>query len=500
MRLVQYTEETTSVPQLPPLNMHRLRPLALALLIGACTDPGGKTDDASEDSGAVGGVGGMSSSDLSSGGSNSVGGNAAGGETGSGGDGAGGMASGGMGSGGDAAGGASGGSDGSGGLLGSGGSGGIATEDWLGTWGTSPQLTEPGNNPPPPGLANNTLRQFVYVSVGGSQLRIQLSNEFGNGPVTINAAHVAAPAGSASTIDPSTDVALTFSGAPSTTLEAGETRHSDPFAFDLSEQSSVAVTIHFGAVPSEIDGHPGSRTTSYIQTGNAANAPSLSGSTTDHWYYLTRLEVMAPPPAGAVVTLGDSITDGRGSTTNGNDRWPDALARRLRANVATSKVSVINAGIGGNAVVSGGLGPTALDRFDRDVLGQAGVKWVVVLEGVNDIGGAGDATQVSNALISAYQELITKAHNAGLLIYGVPILPFGGSDYDTGSHTTARQLVNEWIRTSGSFDAVLDLDAAVEDPNNPGQLLPAYDDGDKLHLSPAGYQAMADAIDLSLFE
>jgi lysophospholipase L1-like esterase len=199
-----------------------------------------------------------------------------------------------------------------------------------------------------------------------------------------------------------------------------------------------------------------------------------------------------------LVTLGDSLTDGRGSTTNGNDRWPDALSRRLRGTPATAKVAVVNAGIGGNAVVSGGLGPTAQGRFQRDALGQSGVRWVIVLAGVNDIGWANSAS-VTDDLIAAYHQFIVKAHAADVLVYGVPILPFGGSQYDNPQRERLRNTVNDWIRNSGQFDAVLALDAAVADPEQPTRLLSNYDDGDQLHLSVAGYQAMADAIDLSLF-
>jgi lysophospholipase L1-like esterase len=199
------------------------------------------------------------------------------------------------------------------------------------------------------------------------------------------------------------------------------------------------------------------------------------------------------------VTFGDSITDGRGSTTNGDNRWPDELSRRLRANSATAEVAVLNMGVGGNAVLSGGLGPTALQRFNRDVLAQRGARWLIVLEGVNDIGYS-SSQQVATDLIAAYQQFIDGAHGQGMLVYGVPILPFGGSSYYTAEHETARQTVNDWIRTSGRFDAVIDLDAAVRDPANPVNLLPAYDTGDHLHLDVAGLRAMADAIDLTLFE
>lgn len=373
---------------------------------------------------------------------------------------------------------------------------------WVGTWATSPQLTEQNNLPPQPGLANNTLRQIVYVSIGGSTLRVQFSNAFGTSPVTINAAHIAL-ATSGSGIDPSTDVALTFDGEPSVTIPAGEEVFSDPFEFALMAQTKVAVTTHFGEMSNTVvTGHPGSRTTSYLQAGgDALSAESMpSAAMTDHWYILTGIDVMAPTTSRAVVILGDSITDGRGSTTNGNDRWPDALSRRLRENSPTAGVAVLNMGVGGNAVLSGGLGPTALARFDRDVLEQRGVRWVIVLEGVNDLGAA-NSEQVADQLIAAYQQFIDKAHGKDLLIYGVPILPFGkNTDYYNATREAARQKVNEWIRTSGEFDAVIDLDEAVRDPMNPQNLredLDFQDDG--LHLNPTGLQLMADSIDLSLF-
>ena len=379
------------------------------------------------------------------------------------------------------------------------GSAGADTTPWVGTWATAPQLTEPQNAPPLPGLADNTLRQILHVTTGGEQLRMRFSNEFTSGPVTMNAVHLAVSTGGGA-IEPSSDTALTFSGAASVTIPAGQLAFSDPFDFALAPLDDVAVSIHFGSVPAGITGHPGSRTTSYLQLGDAVALERLQAPiATEHWYYATGIDVVAPGTGAAVVVLGDSITDGRGSTTNGNDRWPDALARRLQANPLTAQVAVLNQGIGGNAVVSGGLGPSALERFDRDVLNQSGVRWLVVLEGVNDIAW-NNSPQVADDLISAYQQFITKAHARQIQIYGVPILPFGDSSYDSPEHEAARQLVNDWIRTSGQFDAVLDLDEAVRDPTAPNKLLQAYDSGDHLHLSPTGYQAMAEAVDLSLFE
>jgi lysophospholipase L1-like esterase len=370
---------------------------------------------------------------------------------------------------------------------------------WVGTWATGPQLTEPGNLPPPPGLAGSTLRQSVFVTLDGRRVRVLFSNEWGEAPVSFESVRLATSLG-ASAIDPSSDRALLFDGMQSVAIPAGQTRLSDPLDFPVSALSSVAVSIYLSAAPTNVTGHPGSRTTSYLQTGDATSAASLAAAaTTDHWYFVTGIDVETVAPSAAIVALGDSITDGRGSTTNANNRWPDALARRLKANPSTASLAVLNQGIGGNAVVSGGLGPTAMARFQRDVLEQRGVRWLIVLEGVNDIGGSSDAG-VADRIIAAFQGFVDSAHAQGLLVYGVPILPFAGSQYDSPDHEAARQAVNAWLRASGHFDAVLDLEVAVADPQYPAQLLPAYDSGDHLHLSVAGYQAMADAIDLSLFQ
>ena len=385
----------------------------------------------------------------------------------------------------------------------SGGGGGVSgavATDWVGTWACGPQLTETGNNPPAPGLANNTLRQVVLPSIGGGQLRLRLSNEFGDGPVTMNAVHVALSTGGAA-IDACSDRALAFSGAASVTIPAGQAVFSDPFDFALAPLTKIAVTIAFGAVPTGVTGHPGSRTTSYLASGDMAAAASLTvAASTEHWYYITGIDVMADAANAAVVTLGDSITDGRGSTTDMNNRWPDDLSRRLQANPATmNRVAVLNQGIGGNAVLTGGLGPTAMQRFARDVLGMRGVKWLIVFEGVNDIGGAASGTTVATQLINAFGQFVDMAHAQGIKAYGATISPFGGNSYYSVDHEAARTTVNDWIRTGGKFDQVIDLDAAVRDPSNPINLTAAYDSGDHLHLSPAGYQKMADAVDLTLF-
>jgi lysophospholipase L1-like esterase len=373
---------------------------------------------------------------------------------------------------------------------------------WVGTWGTAPQLVEPDNMPPDPGLGDNTLRQVVRVSLGGDRLRARFSNEFGTGPVTLNAVHVATSAGG-SAIDPDTDQALRFDGEPQVTIEPGAAITSDPFQFALEPRTNVAITIHFGVTSPDVTGHPGSRTTSYLLSGNEVSSAGFAGAVqTDHWYIINGIDVVAAEPVAAVVVLGDSVTDGRGSGTNKQNRWPDELARRLQENPDTRHVAVLNMGIGGNCVLCDCLGPTALSRFERDVIEQSRVRWLIILEGVNDIGqaeGAEAAAAIARDLIAAYNQMIDRAHAEGIRVYGATLFPFGGSFYDTADREAARKTVNEWIRNSGRFDAVIDLDVALRDPENLLCLLPAADTGDHLHPNETGHWMIAEAVDLVLF-
>jgi len=376
-----------------------------------------------------------------------------------------------------------------------------ASSRWVGTWTTAPQLVEPGNMPPAPGLTNNSLRQLVRVSIGGDTLRVRFSNEFSTGAVTMNSVQIAASTG-AGTIDVATNRELKFGGAPAVTMNAGTAVTSDPIAFALAPRMDVAITIYYGQTSGTVTGHPGSRTTSFIIAGNTTTATDFTGAvTTDHWYNINAIDVRAPSTAAAVAILGNSITDGRGSTTNLQNRWPDIFSLSLLQDSSTQTVGVLNQGIGGNCVLAGGLGPTGVSRFDRDILGQSGVRWAIVLEGVNDIGGvtsSGAATTVSTNLINAYTQMIARAHAVNIRIYGATILPFKGNGYYNQYSEACRGAVNQWIRTPGNYDACIDFDRVMRDPQDTLRLVSTYQN-DGLHPDTAGYRKMGQSIDLNLF-
>ena len=380
----------------------------------------------------------------------------------------------------------------------------VPAKAWVGTWSTAPQLVEPRNMPPDPGLTNNTLRQVVCVSIGGTKLRVRFSNEFSESPVTMKEVQIAV-AKTGGAVDESTTKILKFNGKPEITMEPGAAVTSDPVSFDLEPRMEVAITISFGQTSPDVTGHPGSRTTSYLLAGNNTSADTdfTDAIKTDHWYVINGIDVQAKKSAAAVAILGNSITDGRGSGTNKQDRWPDILAMRLLQNSNTQHTSVLNMGIGGNCVLRGGLGPTALDRFERDILKQHGVRWLIILEGVNDLGSTKDSTeasQVAKDLITAYDKMINEAHAHGIKVYGGTITPIKKSFYYTDYREVARESINKWIRTSGHFDAVIDFDKAIRNPEDTLTILPEAQSGDYLHPNEQGYEMMGKAIDLSLFE
>lgn len=380
---------------------------------------------------------------------------------------------------------------------------------WVASWTTPQQIPEPANALPPEALHDATLRQIVHLSIGGSALRVHLSNAFGTAPLHLTSVHIAHPlATDGPAIDPSTDRALTFAGATDVIIPPGAEFVSDPVTESVPPLADLAVTFHLDDPPARETGHPGSRATSYYVPGDEVAAATLTNpGKVDHWYQLAAVDVLAAPGAATVVALGDSTTDGHGATTNGNDRWTDDLAARLQQ--AKVSVGVGNAGIGGNHLLIDGLGPSALSRVDRDLLAPAGVRWVIIYEGINDLGGltlhgevaAADHAALVARIIAAYQQILVRAHAHGLRVYGATITPDGKSGfYHPDSLNEAdREAVNAWIRAASHFDAVIDFDAAVRDPQQPDRLLPAYDCGDHLHPSPAGYRAMADAIPLNLF-
>jgi lysophospholipase L1-like esterase len=374
-----------------------------------------------------------------------------------------------------------------------------------GRGGPGPGGGRAGGAPPTPvNFKNQTLRQIVHVSLGGDRLRVVLSNAFGTIPLEVGAAHVALRDKDAA-IQTKSDRPLTFAGKPSTFVAAGAVAISDPVTLTVPPAADLAIDLYLpgdtAASTSPLTTHQGALQMNYISAeGNHAGEADFAGATTtQQWFFLARLEVAAPEQAGAVVAFGDSITDGTRSTANTNNRWPDEFARRLAAQKIP--LGVLNLGIAGNRVLCDGAGVSALARFDRDVLAQAGAKYVVVLESINDIGiGRSNAVPSAEDLIAAHRQLIERAHAHGLKIYGATLTPFEGAAYFTAEGEAKRQAVNQFIRTGKAYDGVVDFDAAVRDPAEPSKIQQKFNPGDNLHMNDAGYQAMAAAIDLGLFK
>jgi len=384
---------------------------------------------------------------------------------------------------------------------------------WVGTWATGPA----GPAGPAPQFSDQTVRYIVHTSIGGDRVRVRISNTFGANPIVIGAAHVARRDSGASIV-PGTDRALTFSGNPSFTIPAGGLVLSDPATLEVSALSDLAVSIYLPHATAADTMHLLALQTSYVAAGrgDSTGAVSLPGATTTTaWHFLTGVDVASGPESGAVVAFGDSITDGANSTTDTNRRWPDVLARRLQARRELSRLGVLNQGIIGNRILHptgpafGNLfAPAGLARFDRDVLAQAGVRYVIVLLGINDIGHPGSAApetdEVSAEQIEAgLRQFVVRAHEKGIKVLGATLTPFEGTTiagFYSPQKEVKRQAVNHWIRTANAYDGIIDFDAAVRDPTHPARMLPAYDGGDHLHPSDAGQQAMANAIPLDFFD
>jgi lysophospholipase L1-like esterase len=375
---------------------------------------------------------------------------------------------------------------------------------WVGTWTASPQAAEP----PGATLQDQTVRQIVRTSVAGNTVRIRLSNEFGTTPLVVGAATVARHDTGASIVAGS-DRPLTFGGQSSITLAPGAPALSDPIDFEVPAVGNVVVSLYLpqASVPRTV--HALATATTYISTpGDYSSAVVMpTASTATSWFFLTGVTVDATRRSAAIVALGDSITDGFASTLDANRRWPNLLADRLQASPRTAHLAVLNHGISGNRTSFDLVGPNVQARLDRDVLGAPGARYVILLAGINNIGIPGAFGLPSQAvsaadIIAGHQQIIARARERGLKIFGGTLTPFEGTifpGYYTAEGEAKRQAVNQWIRTSGAFDAVIDFDMAIRDPAQPTRILPAYDSGDHLHPNDAGYQAMANFIDVRLF-
>ncbi len=351
---------------------------------------------------------------------------------------------------------------------------------------------------------------MVRISAGGPSIRVILTNEFGSRSLLVGAAHVAPSAGNGG-IQADADHALTFSGKSSVTIPAGALAVSDPIAFQVAPLSSLAVSIYLPDQRiNETTCHEDGHATTFIAGGDATTSTTLAAPRTiTSWCFVKGIDVSATDAhAAAIVTLGDSITDGALSTPDTNRRWPDVLASRLQADPKTADLSVLNEGISGNRLLREGAGQAALARFDRDVLAQSGVRYLIILEGINDVGSIAHprdaedtmtAPQLTSALTFALTQLVTRAHTHGIKVFGGTLTPYVGAGYASPAGEEAREAVNDWIRTSGVFDGVIDFDKVARDPANPKVFSPSVDSGDHLHPGDAGYQTMGSSIDLSLF-
>jgi lysophospholipase L1-like esterase len=406
-----------------------------------------------------------------------------------------------------------------------------AQDHWVATWAASPQTprfsfprlpapnpasspAQPGQgNPPapplfpaPPTINGQTVRMIVRTSIGGHRVRVQLSNAFGTSALPVGAAHIALR-DKDSAILAASDRPLTFGGQASFTIPPAAEVLSDPVDLEVPALGDLVISVYIPGEAATPTIHLTSLHTTYIsQPGDFTGAASLADAkTVQLWYWISAVDVLAPSHAGLIVAFGDSITDGATSTPDTDRSWPSQLAQRLAANKATAGLAIVNEGISGNRLLHDGAGVSALARFDRDVLSQPGVKCVIVMLGINDIGFASlPGTQSSDVVtpqdvIAAQKQIIERAREHGIRVIGATLTPFSGAMYYSEQGETMREAVNQWIRTSSAYDAVIDFDAAVQDPTNPKQIRPAFNIRDHLHPNDDGYKAMAEAVDLSIF-
>jgi lysophospholipase L1-like esterase len=408
-----------------------------------------------------------------------------------------------------------------------------AQDHWVATWAAAPQQPAvarppvartpvPGcETPAPPPVApggqarggippaptnfnDQTVRMIVHTSIGGRRARVTLTNAYGTTPLKIGAAHVALRGKESETVAGS-DRVLMFNGKPTTTIPQGAQMMSDPIDLNVPSLGDLAVSVYIAAESGLPTNHATGLHTTYIAKGNVAGERVLNDTTTTRsYYFISAIEVMAPADTGALVAFGDSITDGATSTNDTDRSWPSVLANRLITTPNAPKLSVVNQGISGNRLLVDGAGVNALARFDRDVLSMSGVKWLIVMEGINDIGntlsGNGSQTPVTaDELIGAMKQMIDRAHTHQIKVIGATLTPYECAAYYSEKGEEVRQAVNRWIRSGGAFDEVLDFDKVTQDSAKPKSFKPTFNNGDHLHPNDAGYKAMADSIDLKIF-
>ena len=381
-----------------------------------------------------------------------------------------------------------------------------SAQQWIGSWVSAQQEACEPSQLPKQSFQKATLREVVHLSLGGPQIRLKLSNLFGREPLVIRSVVVArAKPGATGEVEKESRIRVRFNGATGVSISAGTEVTSDAISLPTEPFSNLAVSMDFDSVPTCATSHPGARATAFLTKGNQTTKERLKKSERfEHWYFLSGVEVTSGISIGAITAFGDSITDGHGATTDGNDRWTDVLSSRL----VPHAVAVLNAGIGGNRVLLDGLGPSGISRFDRDALGPKGVRAIIILEGINDIGMLDrekehpqeDHDALVNQLETAMKGMVEKAHQQGVCVLGGTLMPFLGSEYyhPRQRSESDREKINEWIRTSGVFDGIVDFDKLTRDPLQPGRLATNADSGDHLHPGPVGYRRMGEGVPLDL--